>query len=198
MTKPSKMDSAMRCSAFIAISADGYIATADGGVEWLESAGNFEQGDGEQFGNGGFEAYIASVDCMVIGRKCMEKLASFKLTPEQWPYGDLPIFVLSKSVAKAPDNLHKHVKIYSGEIPALIERLIADGYQHAYIDGGATITSFIDHKLLSEMTVTQAPILLGDGIPLFGKTRQSVRLAEARATAFSNDFIQWKYKFSYA
>jgi dihydrofolate reductase len=188
----------MKCSAFIAISADGYIATPDGGVEWLELTGNSETGDREQFGSGGFEAYIASVDCMIMGRKCMDTISSFNLTPEQWPYGDLHIIVLSKSVTQAPENLKERVEMYSGEIPALIDRLTAHGYEHAYIDGGATITSFINHKLIDEMTITQAPILLGDGLPLFGKIMESVRLSEAKAKTFSNDFIQWKYTVNYA
>jgi dihydrofolate reductase len=188
----------MKCSAFIAISADGYIATTDGGVEWLESAGNPETGDREQLGSGGFETYIASVDCMIMGRKCMEKISSFNLTPEQWPYGDLPIFVLSKSVTEPPNNLKERVEMYSGEISTLIDRLETHGYEHAYVDGGATITSFLNHKLLGEMTITQVPLLLGDGLPLFGKIPASVGLSEAKATAFSNDFIQWKYKVNYA
>lgn len=187
----------MKCSAFIAVSADGYIATLDGEVEWLESAGNPQAGDGEQLGSGGFEDYIASVDCVIMGRKSMEKISSFNLAPEQWPYGELRIFVLSKSVTAAPQNIADRVEMYSGEIPSLIDGLAAEGYEHAYIDGGRTITSFINHKLIGEVTITQAPILLGEGLPLFGKIAGQVRLSEAKATAFSNEFIQWKYNLNY-
>jgi dihydrofolate reductase len=127
----------------------------------------------------------------------MEKISSFNLTPEQWPYGDLPIYVLSKSASKPTDNLKEMVEMYSGEIPTLIDRLETQGFKHAYIDGGATITSFINHRLLGEMTVTQVPILLGRGLPLFGSIDMSIGLSEAKATVFSNDFIQWKYKVDY-
>ena len=51
----------MKCSAFIAVSADGYIATLDGEVEWLESAGNPQTGDGEQLGSGGWKKYQALI-----------------------------------------------------------------------------------------------------------------------------------------
>ena len=74
----------MKCSVFITTSADGYIATEDGGVEWLETAGNANAEMGEN-ADMGFNRYIASVDCMIMGRKCMEKISSFNLTPEQWP-----------------------------------------------------------------------------------------------------------------
>ena len=184
----------LKCSAYIATSADGYIATHDGGVEWLESAGNTESGDREPAGDCGFAAYLASVDCMIMGRKCMEMIASFELTPEQWPYGDIPVFVLSSTVKFPPVSLKNRVKMYSGDLAAVTEKLASDGYNHAYIDGGATITSFIHLGLLDEICVTQIPILLGGGLPLFESIDRQIKLENAEATVFSNDFIQWRYR----
>lgn len=184
----------LKCSSYIATSVDGYIATQDGGVDWLENAGNPESGNRKPVGDAGFTAYIASVDCMIMGRKCMEKIASFNLTPEQWPYGDIPIFVLSNTVKSPPESLGNRVKIYSGDLLALTEQLTSNGYRHAYIDGGVTITSFIALGLLDEICVTQIPILLGDGFPLFGNIDRQIKLEHAEVTVFSNDFIQWKYR----
>jgi dihydrofolate reductase len=186
----------MKCSVFIASSADGYIATDDGGVEWLESAGNPDVDMGEQ-ADMGFGSYIADVDCMVMGRKCMEKISSFNLTPEQWPYGDRRIIVLSNTVAEPPANLIDKVEMYSGDIPALITHLEKSDFKHAYIDGGATITAFINLQLINELSVTLAPVLLGGGLPLFGKTNRQIKLGNAQAKAFPNDFIQVKYTVSY-
>ena len=185
----------MKCSVFIATSADGYIATPDGGVDWLETAGSFaemsEQGDM------GWAAYMAAIDCMIMGRKSMEKISSFNLTPEQWPYDDTRIIALSRTRKEPPDNLKNKVEIYNGDISALMAQLTAAGFQHAYIDGGATITAFLNLKLINEMTITQVPVLLGDGIPLFGKITQPIRLKKAEAVAFPNDFIQIKYQVNY-
>jgi len=185
----------MKCSVYIATSADGYIATPDGGVDWLHSAGNQEADMGAE--DMGFQAYINSVDCMIMGRKCMEIIASMKLTPEQWPYGDMPIIVLSNTIKTPPENLVGNVEMYSGDINKLIGKLEGDGYKSAYIDGGATITSFINLKLINEMIITQAPILLGKGLPLFGKINHLVKLQEAKATAFANDFTQVQYSVTY-
>lgn len=186
----------MKCSVFIATSADGYIATKSGDVDWLDKAGktDVEMDGGSDMG---FSNYISSVDCMVMGRKCMEKIASFNLPPEQWPYGSIPIFVLSNTLKEAPENLRDKVEMYSGGIPMLISRLENEGFQHAYIDGGATITSFLNLKLIHEMTITRAPILLGEGIPLFGKTKSPIKLEAAQAEAYPNDFIQIQYKVNY-
>ncbi|NRA73009.1 MAG: dihydrofolate reductase family protein, partial [Gammaproteobacteria bacterium] len=90
------------------------------------------------------------------------------------------------------------VEMYAGDIETLVNKLSAQGLKHAYIDGGATITSFINLKLINEMTITRAPILLGDGIPLFGKLNQGIMLENADSVTFPNDFIQVKYQVNYA
>ena len=183
----------MHCSVFIAASVDGFIATKDGDVDWLQKAGK----PNTDIGGMDFKAYLASIDCMIMGRKTMEVISGFNLPPGQWPYGDLRIIVLSNTLKEAPDNLKDRMEIYSGEIPALISRLEKEGFQRAYIDGGSTITSFLELELINEMTITQAPILLGDGIPLFGKTSKQILLEDAEATAFPSDFVQLKYKVKY-
>jgi dihydrofolate reductase len=191
-----KTEIKMKCSICIATSADGFIATEDGEVEWLETAGNADVDMGDE-SDMGMTDYLASVDCMIMGRKCMDKISSFNLTPGQWPYGDIRIIVLSNTIKEAPENLRGRVEIYSGEIPALISRLESEGFQHAYVDGGTTITYFINLKLINELNITQAPVLLGTGIPLFGKMYKHIKLEQAQATAYPNDFITTNYKVSY-
>ncbi|CAH0992541.1 putative protein YyaP [Sinobacterium norvegicum] len=186
----------MKCSVCIATSADGYIATIDGGVDWLHSAGNSEADMGDN-PDMGFSAYMASVDCMIMGRKCMEMISSMNLTPEQWPYGDTHIVVLSHTIKTPPVNLKGKVEMFSGEITDLVKKLEKKGLKHAYIDGGSTITSFLNLKLIDEMTITRAPVLLGGGIPLFGELDSPIKLINSKATAFANDFIQVEYRVNY-
>ncbi|MDB4292159.1 dihydrofolate reductase family protein [Maribacter sp.] len=186
----------MKCSVYIATSADGFIATKDGGVAWLHSAGNGKVLP-EENADMGLNEYLSSVDCMIMGRKCMDMISSMNLTPEQWFYGSLRIIVLSNTVKEAPENLKDKVEMYSGDLLALISKLENEGHKHAYIDGGTTIQAFINLKLINEMTITKAPIILGEGIPLFGRTVNAIKLEEAQAVAFANDFIQLKYKVNY-
>ena len=127
----------------------------------------------------------------------MEMISSMNLTPEQWPYGDVRIVVLSNTVKEPPENLRGKIEMYSGDIQDLIVKLESSGFKHAYIDGGSTITSFINLKLINEMSITKVPVLLGEGIPLFGKINKSVKLESAKASAFSYDFIQVKYNVNY-
>ena len=94
----------MKCSVYIATSLDGYIATPDGGVDWLHTAGNSDADLGDD-ADMGFAGFLDSVDCIIMGRKCMEMIASMNLTAEQWPYGDIPIVVLSTRMKEPPVNL---------------------------------------------------------------------------------------------
>ena len=91
----------MKCSVYIATSIDGYIATTDGDVDWLHTAGNPEADLGDN-PDMGFKDFINSVDCIVMGRKCMEIISSMNLTSEQWPYGDTYIAVLSQKIKEPP------------------------------------------------------------------------------------------------
>ncbi len=186
----------MKCSVFIATSVDGFIAKEDGSVEWLHTAGNTNVEMGEQ-ADMGMNDYISTVDCMIMGRKCMEMISSMDLTPEQWPYGTTKIIVLSNTIKEAPENLKSKVEMYSGDLLSLISNLEKNGYKHAYIDGGTTIQAFINLKLINELTITLAPILLGEGKSLFGKTYKDIKLEEGKTIAFPNGFIQIKYKVNY-
>ncbi|GLR17269.1 dihydrofolate reductase family protein [Portibacter lacus] len=186
----------MKCSVFIATSADGFIADREGGVDWLHTAGNGHVIEGDN-ADMGMKKYMSSVDCMIMGRKCMETIAGFNLTPEQWPYGDIKIYALSNTVTVPPNNLKDKIEMYAGDLNDLVSTLENQGYKHAYIDGGTTIQAFINLGLINELTITRAPILLGEGIPLFGKTTKPLKLEQAEAIAFPNDFIQVKYKVNY-
>ena len=83
----------MKCSVYIATSADGYIATTEGAVDCLHRSGHSEADMGDN-PDMGFGAFMGTVDCMIMGRKCMEMISSMNLSPEQWPYGDIHAYVL--------------------------------------------------------------------------------------------------------
>lgn len=185
----------MKCSVYIATSADGFIARKDGGIDWLETAGKPEAGTAPGYLD--FSSYMASIDCMVMGRKVMEVISNFNLTAEQWPYGSTRIIVLSKTLKEPPVNLAGKVEIYAESLSELIAMLENDGHQHAYVDGGLTIQSFLNLGLIDEMTITRIPILLGEGIPLFGPLKKDVNLVDAKAVACPNDYIQVHYKVKY-
>ena len=46
-----------------------------------------------------------------------------------------------------------------------------------YVDGGLTVQSFMRADLIDEITITTAPVVIGGGIPLFGRLDNDVKLS---------------------
>ena len=187
----------MRCSVFIATSADGFIARKNGNVDWLQNSGKQDVDMGAD-ADMGFHAFMDSVDCLVMGRNTMEMIAAMDLTDDQWPYGETKIFVLSQSLQQLPDSMKARAELVSGDIPSLMAHCESLGLKHAYIDGGKTIQSFLALGLISHMTITQVPVLLGEGIPLFSGLKQEIKLANPNVTVFPNDYVQLCYELGRA
>jgi dihydrofolate reductase len=62
-----------------------------------------------------------------------------------------------------------------------------------YIDGERTIQSFLQEGLIHEITVTQVPIILGRGIPLFNDVPR-VKLQLKSTDVFNNGMVQVHYE----
>ncbi len=74
------------------------------------------------------------------------------------------------------------------------ELLSSNGFHHAYVDGGKTIQGFLQHRLINHMTITRIPVLLGEGVPLFGVTGGDIWLRHVETKAFPSGFVQSKYE----
>ncbi len=176
----------IKCSVFIATSLDGFISRNDGSIDWLMKA-NALATPGEDCG---YKDFIASVDCLVMGRNSYEKVLSF----DEWPYGNLPVVVMTSKTLNIPEHLSDFVST-SNETPLeLVERLAGQGFTHLYIDGGLTIQGFIAHNLIDEMTITLIPVLIGNGRPLFGPLNHDIELHHLSTQSYAGGFVQVKYQ----
>jgi dihydrofolate reductase/ubiquinone/menaquinone biosynthesis C-methylase UbiE len=176
----------MKCSVFIATSLDGFIARNDGSIDWLIKA-NALVSPGE---DGGYKEFISTVDALVMGRHSFEKVLSF----DPWPYGELPVIVLSSQDIEIPGHLKDKISISSENSRELVDRLSQKGFKHLYIDGGITIQNFLAHHLINELTITLAPVLLGAGRSLFGPLTQDIELKHIETKCISGGFVQVKYQ----
>lgn len=174
----------IRVSVFIAPSVDGFIARPDGDVAYLSE---FEPIAGG--GDGGYTAFFNTIDVLVMGRGSFEKVLTF-----DWPYQDKPVVVLSKTLTEVPEALRGSVRIESGSPQAVLTTLTQEGYRHAYLDGGKVIQSFLREGLVDEMTLTIMPILLGEGVPLFGGLGHDIALRLLENRVWPNGFVQSKYQ----
>ena len=170
----------MRASTFIGVSLDGFIARPDGALDWLDHAGNVDHG---------YNAFMASVDALVIGRHTYETVLGFG----SWPYGAKPVYALSSSPLKpAPSGATLHH--LGGEPQAVVAELEARGVQHAYVDGGVTIQRFLRAGLIHRLVINQLPVLIGQGIPLFASVDHDILLRHVRTETFSTGLVQTEYE----
>jgi dihydrofolate reductase len=170
----------MSISVFVGASVDGFIARRDGTFDFLD------EGGGEPHG---FEEFLASVDAIVMGRNTYEVVLPF---PE-WPYGDKRVVVLSSRPLELPAGRGR-LEQMSGSPAEIVARLAATGAHHLYVDGGITIQQFLRAGLVDRLIVSRVPVLIGDGIPLFGSVPSDVKLRHVATRAFAGGLVQSEYE----
>jgi dihydrofolate reductase len=169
---------------FIATSVDGFIARPDGGIDWLEAVPALE---GEDFG---YAAFMERMDGILMGANTLRVLLGFP----DWPYAK-PLTVLSRSLGPGdvPEARRGGVSFDGGEVRDVFARQGALGRRHLYVDGGRLIQSCLREGLIRSMTVTRIPVLLGEGIPLFGPTGRDVPVRLEAVRSWPNGFAQEVY-----
>jgi len=166
---------------YIASSLDGYIARQDGSLDWLPTSSESDFGFGE---------FLASVDALVMGRNTYDMVISF----DSWAYGDIPVFVLSHRPITMPGDSNARVAAISGSPAEIVAELAERGLQNLYIDGGETIQTFLRAGQIQKIIVTRIPVLLGSGIPLFGKLENDVLLKCVRSELLPGGLEQAEYE----
>jgi dihydrofolate reductase len=169
----------MKASVFVGTSVDGFIARVDGKLDFLPPGGGEEHG---------YEVFMASVDALVVGRKTYETVLGFPT----WPYGQKPVFVLSTR-ALAPSPHGAAVERLSGAPAEIVSALAARGIGHIYVDGGITIQRFLRAGLIDRLVITRVPVLIGEGIPLFGVTGRDIALRHVATNMYASGLVKSEY-----
>lgn len=170
----------MKVSVFVGASVDGFIARRNGDLDFLPPGG------GEPHG---YSEFIATVDAIVIGRKTFETV----LAMDPWPYGDKRVVVLSSRPVDLSAVRGGVVEQMSGTPAEIVAQLAATGAQHLYIDGGITIQGFLRAGLVQRLVITRVPVLVGDGIPLFGALPRDLRLRHVATRHYPSGLVQSEY-----
>jgi dihydrofolate reductase len=170
----------MKVSVFVGTSVDGFIARMNGDLDFLPVGG------GEPHG---YNEFIATVDVIVIGRKTFETV----LGMSEWPYGDKRVMVLSSSPVDI-SRARGVVEHMGGTAAEVVARLEESGVQHAYVDGGITIQRFLGAGLIQRLVITRVPVLIGEGIPLFGALPRDVKLRHVTTRHYPSGLVQSEYE----
>lgn len=165
---------------YIATSLDSFIATADGGVDWLEP---FQAEDL------GYSAFVATIGTIVMGRTTYEQIRGFG----SWPYaGKRTVILSSRAIGSPPEN----TEVSDDGIQALVSRLKALGEDVWIVGGAKTIRAFLDHDAVDRMELFVIPVLIGSGLPLFERSPRHARLSLEETQSFPCGVVRLVYRFA--
>jgi dihydrofolate reductase len=166
-------------------SLDGFIAKKDNSVSWLHNSGDVYQA-GVSISEAETAAFVKAIDCYVLGSRTYEHALELG-----WPYGDTPTVVVTGR--KLP-SIRTTVEFYSGDLKRLLDEKLAPRYRNIWLVGGAMLSQrFLELGLVDEIRLTIAPILLGDGLRLFGRPLTEERWDLKNVVAYKNGFVELSY-----
>ncbi|MCG1024040.1 dihydrofolate reductase family protein [Sutcliffiella horikoshii] len=149
---------------YIATSLDGYIATKEESVHWLDET--------ETEGDNGFAAFYETIDTVIMGKKTYDWIMNQEL--EEFPYKGKSCYVYTNST-NAVDN--EDVTFVQGEVSELIHQLQQQPGKDIWIVGGGELLHhYIKENLVDGYIITIAPIILGSGISLFKELESNINL----------------------
>jgi dihydrofolate reductase len=166
-----------RFSVFIATSLDCYIARVNGAIDWLSIVHPVDEAHG-------YQAFMASVDAIVLGRGTYDTV----LASDQWPYTGKRVIVMTRRPAEARHG----EEFFSGSVVKLAARL--SDAKRVYVDGGKVVSQFFAAGLIDNVTISVIPIILGDGIRLFSGGEGEHRLELEGHRSWPSGMVQMRYR----
>ncbi len=166
---------------YVTASVDGFIASPEGGLDWLS---NFEHA-GEDHG---YKGFFESVDSLLIGRKTYDQIMEFG----DWPYSEKPALLFTQS---DPGSCPPQVVPFTQSPRQGLQHLATLGKKRAWLIGGAHLASaFREEGLISEYLISVIPLILGGGIPLFGNDGPLEKLTLLESRSFHSGLAQLHYR----
>ena len=175
-------------TVFCGVSLDGFIARTDGDIDWLEAP--VPAGQAAPSGSGAeavpdFEALLARVDHLVMGRATFQKVLEIGF----WPYDPAQVIVLSSTLT----GPQPHGALVAPDLSAAVALLESRGARGVYWDGGATIQAALRADLVDELVVTTVPRLIGGGIALFGALEHDLPLRLRGSRVLDGGMVSTRY-----
>ena len=172
----------------MAISLDGFVARKNHALDWLMKQKTQNE-------DHGFDEFLANIDVIVMGSGSFKTVLGF----DQWPY-QKPVVVMSRQLSQedVPAELQSKVDITDLQPQAVMDSMKAKGWNRVYVDGGAVVQSFIREGLIADLKLAIVPILIGDGIRLFGELDTDIDLTLTGTKPFPSGLVEMRYAINYS
>ena len=177
-----------RVTLHVVSSLDGFIAKKDNSVSWMDLPRSVYE-SGVSISEEEVATFIKAIDCYVLGSRTYEHALELG-----WPYGDTPTVVMTR---REWPPARKSVEFYSGDLKKLVDVKLAPRFRNIWLVGGAVLCQdFLSLGLVDEIRLTIAPVLLGDGLRLFGGPLKEERWDLKNVVAYRNGFVDLNYAAS--
>jgi dihydrofolate reductase len=166
---------------YIAQSLDGYIASPDEGLSFLNTVAV----EGEDYG---YTDFVATCDTVIMGRRTYDKVVAMGV-PD--PHPGRTLYVITRTPTASQAEIHFH----SGDVVELVRHLKAQVGKHIYCDGGAQlIHTLFQHGLIDRYIISTVPVLLGAGIRLFQEGRAMRKLELVESRRYASGLVKSEYR----
>jgi len=164
----------------VATSLDGFIARPDGSFDGFLQEGDFVADYVDSW---------AGYDTVLMGRRTYDVGLKVGVTN---PYPALRTYVVSRTLSPSPDPA---VTIVGDDPIAAVRALKEQPGRAIYLCGGGALAALLyGAGLVDEIIVKLNPLLLGDGIRLFGDVIPQTRLALRDARVYPDGVVVLAYR----
>lgn len=165
------------------MSLDGYIATPDGGIEWLNEIPNPNKEDY------GYNALLDSVDAVLMGGRTYHEVIGFGVP---WPYKNMQTYVIAHNDTNVTPN--EQVEFITEDIYHHVSALKESAGKDIWLVGGGVLTTMLlNRALIDEMQIVIIPTILGEGVPLFPNKPKTSKWRLIENKSFSTDIALLTY-----
>jgi dihydrofolate reductase len=174
-----------RTQYYVAASIDGYIADANGRLDWLFQFDKVE-GVAEHY-----KAFLSGVGALAMGAATYEFLLAE--SRESWPYTGLPTWVFTHR--QLPGFPGADIRFTSEDVGAVHEQMVraAGGKNIWLVGGGNLVAQFARRGLVNELLLSVIPVVLGSGAPLLPASLSGL-LELKGLTRFDRGMLELRYE----
>lgn len=170
---------------YVATSLDGFISGVNGDISKFVHHGDAVEK---------YQADLLNFSTVIMGRKTYEFGYQFGIVPGQPAYPHMEHFIFSESLQI--ENLSKTVHIEEMSIERINE-IVAASPTDVYLCGGGEFAGWLlDNGLIDQLKLKLNPIVLGDGVRLFGNSKISLvaKLIEKESFESGLQFLTYDLK----
>jgi dihydrofolate reductase len=172
---------------YIAVSLDGKIAGKDGDLSWLDKFSGPDQTDY------GYDDFLNSVDTTLMGNNTYKQLLGFGI---DFPYRGKKNFVFTRNTELREDENVKYISIAP---VSFVKDLKSSAGDDIWLIGGGQInTLLLNAHLIDELIIFIIPVVLGEGVPLFGNIPDETNPEMIKTKTYSNGVVEINYRIKNA